>query len=53
MYLGYDDAQSVAWKGKFARENGLLGAMFWEYRHDDDAGTLRQALYNAIYPPQE
>ena len=53
MYLGYDDAQSVAWKGKFARENGLLGAMFWEYRHDDDAGTLRQALYNAIYPPSE
>lgn len=49
MLLGYDDAESVAWKGRFVLEKGLLGAMFWEYRHDDDAGTLRKSLYNAIY----
>ena len=50
IYLGYDDAESVAWKGKFVHDNNLLGAMFWEYRHDDASGTLRQALYNAVYP---
>lgn len=52
MYVGYDDEESVTYKGQFARDNGLLGAMFWEYRHDDDAGTLRQALYNALYPAE-
>ena len=50
IYLGSDDAESVAWKGKFVHDNNLLGAMFWEYRHDDASGTLRQALYNAVYP---
>ena len=38
MLLGYDDAESVAWKARFVLEKGLLGAMFWEYRHDDDNG---------------
>ena len=52
MLLGYDDAQSVGWKGKFVHDNNLLGAMFWEYRHDDNSGTLRQALYNAVYPTE-
>ena len=49
MLLGYDDAESVTWKARFVLEKGLLGAMFWEYRHDDDNGTLRKALYNTLY----
>lgn len=49
MLLGYDDAESVTWKARFVIEKGLLGAMFWEYRHDDDNGTLRKALYNTLY----
>ena len=48
MLLGYDDAESVAWKGRFAKEKGLAGAMFWEYRHDDSSGTLRKALWGAL-----
>ena len=52
ILLCYDDAESVEWKGKFVREKGLLGAMFWEYRHDDSAGTLRRTLYNAVYNPE-
>ena len=50
MLLGYDDPESVTWKGRFAREKGLLGAMFREYRHDDGAGSLRKALYEAVRP---
>lgn len=49
MYLGYDDAESVGYKGQFVLDKGLLGAMFWEYRHDDSSGTLRKSLCHAIY----
>ena len=47
--LSYDDAESVACKGAFVVEKKLLGAMFWEYRHDDASGTLRKSLCKAIY----
>ena len=44
----YDDAESVAWKGKYAHDNGLMGVMFWEYRHDDASHTLLQSLAGAL-----
>lgn len=47
--LGYDDAMSIGYKGQFVLQKGLLGAMVWEYRHDDSNGTLRKALCSAIY----
>ena len=47
--LGYDDPESVAEKGKYVVQKKLLGAMFWEYRHDDSQGSLRKALCTAIY----
>lgn len=47
--LGYDDAESVTFKGEYVVQKKLLGAMFWEYRHDDPQGTLRKALCKAIY----
>ena len=50
IYLGYDDAESVAYKGAFALEKGLFGVMFWEYRHDDSNHTLLKSLYGAVYP---
>ena len=49
ILLGYDDAESVEWKGKFVVEKNLGGAMFWEYRHDDSNHTLLKALCKAIY----
>lgn len=47
--LGYDDQESVTYKGQYVVQKNLLGAMFWEYRHDDSQGTLRKALCKAIY----
>lgn len=47
--LGYDDQESVTFKGQYVVQKNLLGAMFWEYRHDDSQGTLRKALCKAIY----
>ena len=49
MYLGYDNARSVGFKGEFAKDHGMLGAMCWEYRHDDSNQTLLKALVTAIY----
>ena len=47
--LSYDDPESVACKGEFAISKGLLGAMFWEYRHDDDQQSLLKALVKSMY----
>ena len=47
--LSYDDPESVGWKGKYVVEKNLLGAMFWEYRHDDSNQSLLKALVGAVY----
>ena len=44
----YEDAESLAWKCKFIKETGMRGAMYWEYRNDDEAGTLRHAVWNGV-----
>ncbi len=41
----YEDSESLAWKCLFIKEKGMRGAMYWEYRCDDDAGTLRNAVW--------
>ena len=48
-FLSYDDPESVAAKGKYVKDNGLLGAMFWEYRGDTSDHGLLKPLVNAIY----
>ena len=48
-YLSYDDPESVSLKGSYAVSQGLLGAMFWEYRHDDDNHSLLKALVQSMY----
>jgi len=47
--LSYDDPESVAAKGTYVKENGMLGAMFWEYRCDTGDHALLKPLVNAIY----
>ncbi len=49
MLLGYDDAESVSYKGEFVKVRGMLGAMFWEYRHDDSNHSLLKSLCRSIY----
>ncbi len=46
-FISYDDEQSLAEKVKYAKEKGLAGVMFWEYKCDP-THTLIQALSNAI-----
>ena len=45
---GYDNPRSIAAKGSWARGKGFGGLMYWEYDLDDDNGTLRRAVWNAV-----
>ena len=45
---GYDNPRSIAIKGNWVRESGMLGLMYWEYDQDDDNGTLRKSVWNAV-----
>lgn len=45
---GYDDIVSIDIKCKYILENGLLGAMYWDYNGDDDERTLSKAVYNGL-----
>ena len=47
--LSYDDPESMAAKGAFIKNKGLLGGMFWEFRYDTDDMALQKALVQAIY----
>ena len=51
FYLGYDNPRSIAIKGDWIRQKGLLGLMYWSYDEDDSKGTLRTAVWNAVMTP--
>lgn len=44
LVLGYDTPQSMIIKCNYIKENGLLGAMYWEYAGDTSEGELRTVL---------
>lgn len=46
-FISYDDEESVAEKVKYAREKGLAGIMYWEYK-SDPTHTLMRALGEAM-----
>jgi chitinase len=46
-FISYEDEESVTAKGTYAKDNGLMGVMFWEYGQDT-TGTLVKALYTSM-----
>ena len=48
-FLSYEDPESLRAKGRYVREHGLGGAMFWEYSNDR-ARELLGVLYGALLP---
>lgn len=48
MYASYEDIESINYKAEYILDRKMLGAMIWEYRHDDAKGTLRHALRHAM-----
>ena len=51
FFMGYDNPKSIAIKGNWIRQKGLLGLMYWSYDEDDAKGTLRTAVWNAVMTP--
>ena len=51
FYCGYDNPKSIANKGNWIRQKGMLGLIYWEYDMDDSKGTLRTAVWNAVMTP--
>ena len=51
FFMGYDNPKSIAIKGDWIRQKGLLGLMYWSYDEDDAKGTLRTAVWNAVMTP--
>ena len=47
--LSYDDEESASAKGKYVKDGGELGCMFWEYRYDDSKNTFIKAVVKALY----
>ena len=48
MYASYEDIESINAKVEYAKSRNMLGVMIWEYRHDNDEGTLRHAVKHAM-----
>lgn len=48
MWAGYDNPRSIAIKGEWIIHNGMKGLMYWDYNADDNQGTLRTAVWNAV-----
>lgn len=44
----YENQESIAIKCRFIKEQGLLGGMYWEYSGDNEAGALRQTVFNEL-----
>lgn len=45
---GYENARSLKIKCDYVHENGLLGAMYWDYDGDNRDGDLRKTVYEGI-----
>ena len=48
LLLGYDNPCSLRIKCEYALENGLKGAMYWDYDGDNADGDLRKTVAKAV-----
>jgi chitinase len=48
VWVGYDDPQGMLERGRYAREHGLAGVMFWEVTGDDEEHSLLRGLREGL-----
>ena len=48
MAFGFESPRSVATKCAFIRQQGLRGAMYWEYADDNEQGDLQRAVWQGV-----
>ena len=49
QFATYDSVRSIACKGEYVLNNGLMGMMCWEYG-GDSAGELTRAMHDSLNP---
>ena len=48
LQLGYENPRSLRIKCEYVKENGLKGAMYWDYDGDNEDGDLRKTVAENI-----
>lgn len=48
LVLGFENVKSIGIKCDYLIEKGLLGAMYWDYAGDNDAGDLSKTIASKI-----
>lgn len=48
LVLGFENVRSIGEKCDYANEKGLLGAMYWDYSGDNNAGDLSKEIADKI-----
>ena len=48
ILMNYDNPASIAIKGQYILDNGLLGGMFWDYKGDTKDGELQRVLFESL-----
>ncbi|MBR5051713.1 MAG: hypothetical protein IKW91_00635 [Bacteroidaceae bacterium] len=48
LAIGYEDPRSIATKCAYIKEQGLRGAMYWEYADDNEQGDLQRAVWQGV-----
>lgn len=51
VILGYDDAESLSRKCRYAKDHRLAGVMYWDYDGDDADGTLSTTVCRVMSEP--
>ena len=48
LVIGFENPRSIAAKCAYIKEQGLRGAMYWEYADDNAQGDLQRAVWQGI-----
>lgn len=48
LAIGYENPRSIAVKCAYIKEQGLRGAMYWEYADDNEQGDLQRAVWQGV-----
>jgi GH18 family chitinase len=48
LAIGFESPRSIAMKCAYLKEQGLRGAMYWEYADDNEQGDLQRAVWQGV-----
>ena len=48
LAMGFESPRSIAAKCAYIKEQGLRGAMYWEYADDNEQGDLQRAVWQGV-----